>query len=55
MEDVYPFYLHNNYANVYADLDFINYGLSPKEFGERYIGSSTQRKRAIMRKRGLLK
>ena len=47
--------LYQNLPEVYADLNFINRGLTPKEFGERYIGSHTQRKRAIMRKRGLLK
>lgn len=47
--------LYNYLPKLYADLNFINCGLTPKEFGERYIGSHTQRKRAIMRKRGLLK
>ena len=49
--NIYNDYIHN----IYADMKYIYSGTSPKEFGQRYIGSNIQRKRAIMRKRGLLK
>lgn len=54
MEHIYQLY-NNHIADVYAMMPLTDFQLSPKEFGQRYIGSSVQRKRAIMRKRGMLK
>lgn len=41
--------------NYYKTLPPSIYELTPKQFGERYIGSSVQRKRSIKRKRRLKK
>lgn len=52
----HSYQLHSNHiADLYDMMPFTDFRLSPKEFGQRYIGSSVQRKRAIMRKRGMLK
>lgn len=54
MEYIYQFY-NNHIADLYDMMPLMDSQLSSKEFGQRYIGSNIQRKRAIMRKRGLLK
>ena len=53
--DTFINFTKNHIADLYAMMPMTYFQLSPKEFGQRYIGSSVQRKRAIMRKRGLLK